>query len=287
MSGAISTVESIAYLSQQERESDCNSLLRDLVDRAILFAWLAADPGERVDIWEKQDMRKRIAMDNAVKGFGSAVLEPEWRAELEARVEDAEVTRLPPTPQLAPQADEHWKERVRFFREAVPEGKVFEMLYAGVFRYLSGFTHAAPVAIYHLVEDTPKQRVVTLEPTTGPQRAVSFAPLAFVLILFIASETLGWPRESAVHAVVSKHAGALQAEKSSSRLADGRAAVVRAKSMRVHMQGWTGCSSAAASLAGGELGSAGHRIVASSRTDSRARTAPRLLHPVCLRVNDA
>jgi hypothetical protein len=211
VSSAISTVESIAFLSQQERESDCNSILRDLVDRAIVFAWVAADPAERVDIWEKQDMRKRIAMDDAVKEFGSAVLEPHWRAELETRIKEAEVKRLPPTEQLAPQADAYWKERGRFFREAAPDGKVFEMLYAGVFRYLSGFTHAAPVAIYRLVEDTPKQRVVILEPTTGPQRAVSFAPLAFALILFIASDTLGWPRGSDVHAVVSKHAEALQA----------------------------------------------------------------------------
>lgn len=86
LSGAISTVESIAFLSQQERESDCNSLLRDPVDRAILFAWLAAAPGERLDMWEKQDMRKRSAMDDAVKEFGAEVLSPEWRAELEARV---------------------------------------------------------------------------------------------------------------------------------------------------------------------------------------------------------
>jgi hypothetical protein len=213
VSGAISTVESIAFLSQQERESDCNSLLRDLVDRAIVFAWIAAEPAERVDIWQRQDMRQRIAMDDAVKGFGAAVLEPEWRAELEARIKEADVKRLPPTEQLAPQADEYWRERIRFFREAAPNGKVFEMLYAGVFRYLSGFTHAAPVAIYRLVEDTPKQRVVILEPTTGPQRAVSFAPLAFALILFIASETLGWPRGSDVHAVVSRHADALQAGK--------------------------------------------------------------------------
>ena len=201
LSGAISTVESIAFLSQQERESDCNSLLRDLVDRAILFAWLAAAPGERVDIWEKQDMRKRIAMADAVKEFGAAVLEPKWRAELEARIREAEAAKLPPTEQLAPQADEYWKERIRFFREVVPSGNVFEMLYAGVFRYLSGFTHAAPAAIYRLVEDTPGQRVVIPEPTTGPQRGVSFAPLTFALILFIASETLGWPRASDVHAV--------------------------------------------------------------------------------------
>jgi hypothetical protein len=213
VSGAISTVESIAFLSQQERESDCNSLLRDMVDRAILFAWLAADPIQRVDIWEKQDMRKRIVMDDAVRQFGSAVLEPGWRTELEKRIAESEASRLPPTEQLAPAADEYWRERVRFFREAAPDGKVFEMLYAGVFRYLSGFTHAAPVAIYRLVEDTPRQRVVILEPTTGPQRSVSFAPLAFALILFIAGETLGWPKASDAHAVVSKHAEALWAGK--------------------------------------------------------------------------
>ncbi len=205
LSGAVSTVESIAFLSQKERESDCNSLLRDLVDRAILFAWLAADPATRVDVWEKQDMRKRIAMDDAVREFGAEVLDPAWRRQLETMVAASAVTKVQPIEQLAPQADEYWREHLRFFREVVNDGKVFEMLYAGVFRYLSGFTHAAPVAIYRLVEEAPAHRIVVLEPTTGPQRAVSFAPLAFALILFVAGERLGWPRASDVHGVISRH----------------------------------------------------------------------------------
>jgi Family of unknown function (DUF5677) len=206
LSGAVSTVESISFLSRQERESDCNSLLRDLVDRAIVFAWLAADPAKRVPIWEKEDMRKRIAMDSAVKKFGALVLEPEWRAELEARIKESKVQNLPKTEQLAQKADEYWRERVRFFRDVVPNGNVFEMIYAGVFRWLSGFTHAAPAAISCVLRDTPKERVVILEPTTGPQRAVSFASLAFALILFIASEALGCPSASDTHAAVSTHA---------------------------------------------------------------------------------
>ena len=89
---------------------------------------------------------------------------------------------------------------------------MFEVPYAGVFRYLSGFTHAARAAIYCLVEDTPKERVVILESTTGPQRGVSFAPLTFALILFVASETFACPRAGDVHGVVSKHGPGLLAE---------------------------------------------------------------------------
>jgi hypothetical protein len=35
--------------------------------------------------------------------------------------------------------------------------------------------------------------MVVLEATTGPRRALSFAPSAFGVMLDVASETLGWP----------------------------------------------------------------------------------------------
>ena len=119
--------------------NDRSFLLRDLVDHVILFAWLAAAPEDRVQMWETQDMRKRLVMDDAVQQFGAPVLDPAWRAELESRVAKADVKGMPTSEQMATQADEYWQTRIRFFAEAAADGKVFEMIYAGVFRYLSGF----------------------------------------------------------------------------------------------------------------------------------------------------
>jgi hypothetical protein len=202
VSGAVSTVESILKLSELEREADPLSLLRDLIDTATTFGWLAADPSTRVDIWECDDARKRINIDDRTQQFGVPLLEPEWRKRLEAMVAKG-TPRLPSLLDRATQADEHWGTRIKHFGNTVEGGRVFELLYSAVFGYTSSFTHSAPLSIYKLVEDAPGKRIVLLEDTTGPQRALRFAPLAFALVLYVASEALGCPATADIDGVFS------------------------------------------------------------------------------------
>ena len=62
---------------------------------------------------------------------------------------------------------------------------MFRFLYAGIFRYASGFTHSLPVAVNRLVEDAGANKVVVLEGTSGSQRGLTFAPIAFGLMLYV------------------------------------------------------------------------------------------------------
>jgi hypothetical protein len=70
VSSSISTAESIAHLSMLEREADPHSLLRDLVDKTITFAWLAADPQPRVDAWSVTTRRSDFRSSNTFQGSG-------------------------------------------------------------------------------------------------------------------------------------------------------------------------------------------------------------------------
>jgi hypothetical protein len=54
------------------------------------------------------------------------------------------------------------------------------------------------VAVNKLIEPVTDGAVVVLEGTTGPQRALTFAPSGFGVMLYGASETQGWP---AVHEI--------------------------------------------------------------------------------------
>jgi hypothetical protein len=204
ISSSVSTIESIAKLSELQREADSHSLLRDLVDRITTFAWLAVDPGTRVDTWEREDARKRLQVDDHVAEFGERVLEPGFRRHLEQMVARGGPS-VPTLVDRAKDADQHWGRRVTYFDRAVRDGRVFEMLYATIFRYTSTFTHAAPMSVYKLVEDAPDQRIILLENTLGPQRALRFAPVAFAVLLFVASEVLGWPTNSEINAVFERH----------------------------------------------------------------------------------
>jgi len=189
---SISTIEGIAHLAELEREADTHSLLRDLIEGVITFAWLAIDPDPNIDAWLLSDKKERVKTDNALQNFGEQVLEPAFRANLEKDI----AAGGPPLPGVADRAraaDKYWTPRVARLERVVPGGRVFELLYELMFRYTSSFTHSMPMAVNKLIEPVKDGAVVVLEGTTGPQRALAFAPSAFGVMLYVASETLGWP----------------------------------------------------------------------------------------------
>jgi hypothetical protein len=196
---AVSTVRSIRHLSSLQKDADPLSLLRDLLEIVFTFAWLAADPPARIDAWEKADMASRLQVDDDAKRFVHDVLEPGFRADLEAKI-----VGRPSYPSLldrAQQADEYWSSRLA---EVVGDeaADLFRRLYAVHFRYASGFTHSLPIAVNRLVEEAGGSKVVSLEGTTGTQRGVANAPIAFALMLYVASETLAFPASSDVSAAL-------------------------------------------------------------------------------------
>ena len=88
---------------------------------------------------------------------------------------------------------------------------MFELLYELMYRYTSSFTHSAPMAVNKLIEPVQDGAVVVLEGTTGPQRALTFAPSAFGVMLYVASETLGWPAVHEIDAVFDRAVQAVKA----------------------------------------------------------------------------
>jgi Family of unknown function (DUF5677) len=189
---SISTVEGIAHLAGLEREADAHSLLRDLIEVVITFAWLGIDPEPHIDAWLLSDKKERVKTDNAMQTFGEPVLEPAFRAQLDQEIA-AGGPPLPGVADRAKAADKYWTPRIDRLLRVVPGGRVFELLYELMFRYTSSFTHSMPMAVNKLIEPVQDGAVVVLEDTTGPQRPLTFAPSAFGVMLYVASETQGWP----------------------------------------------------------------------------------------------
>ena len=197
---AAPTVRSISHLSALRKDADPMSLLRDLLEIVFTFAWLAVDPPARIDAWEKADMSSRLQLDDDAKRFGVELLDPRFRAELEAKA--AGRPSYPSLLDRAEQADAHWHNRLPAIQG--PEAtNLFRRLYAIHFRHASGFTHSLPIAVNRLVEDAGDHKVVSLEGTTGTQRGLANAPITFALMLYVAAETLAWPTASAVSAAVA------------------------------------------------------------------------------------
>jgi hypothetical protein len=143
LAGSVSTVEGIAHLAELEREADAHSLLRDLIEAVITFAWLAIDPEPHIDAWLLSDKRERVKTDNAMKTFGQPVLEPGFRADLDRDIA-AGGPPLPGVADRAKAADKFWTPRISRLEHVVPGGRVFELLYELMYSYTSSFTHSMP-----------------------------------------------------------------------------------------------------------------------------------------------
>jgi hypothetical protein len=189
---AVATVEGIAHLAELQREADTHSLLRDLVEAAITFAWLAIDPDPHIEAWLLADKRARVKVDNALQTFGQQVLDPTVRTSFDQAIA-AGGPSFPDALGRAKQADLAWTSRLPRLKRVVEGSRVFELLYELVFRYTSAFTHSMPMAVMKLIEPVQGGAVVVLEGTVGPQRALTFAPSVFGVLLYVASEVLGWP----------------------------------------------------------------------------------------------
>ena len=61
-----------------------------------------------------------------------------------------------------------------------------------------------PVAVNKLIEPVKDGVAIVLEGTTGPQRALTFAPSLFGAIPYVASETLGRPAVHEIDAVFDR-----------------------------------------------------------------------------------
>lgn len=213
LSDCISTIEGLAHLAELEREADAHSLLRDLIESVITFAWLAIDPKPNIEAWLLDDKKERVKTDNAMQTFGQPVLEPGFRASLEKDIQAGGavlVDRL----SRAKAADKFWTPRIDRLERVVEGGRVFELLYELMFRYTSSFTHSTPMAVNKLIEPVKDGAVVLLEGTTGPQRALTFAPSAFAVMLYVASEALAWPAVHEIDAVFDGIVGAAKGQAS-------------------------------------------------------------------------
>ena len=83
LSDCISTIEGLARLAELEREADAHSLLRDLIESVITFAWLAIEPKPNIEAWLPTTRRNGSKLTTRCKPLGSRYsnrdFEPAWR----------------------------------------------------------------------------------------------------------------------------------------------------------------------------------------------------------------
>ncbi|HEX4805019.1 MAG TPA: hypothetical protein VFU94_03880 [Conexibacter sp.] len=208
-------------------------LARSSMEAAILFAWLAASPEDRVATWWEESLarrsvtvekrndllsRSRYAEDEAA---AAALSTPDWLPEddaLEQRLlRDGKAIRaerragrksaLPPLEQQAGQADLHWMEHMRAKGLGLPL-QAFSVVYRTIYERGHDATHSrAGLVAALLARDSAGQAYCGLPPRPPHPGELPYeaAGGACIDMVCIAAEAVGLPSWSQVIAVMQQH----------------------------------------------------------------------------------
>lgn len=195
------TLESVLALRHMNRTADAEVLVRCMYEHATFFAWLAADPPDRLLRFRKSDSTARLKTDAAAISIGLEMLESQNRAALEDLVENAPKS-APDLRAAAKEADQYWTARVPWMSDRGP-GTTFLGMYEVIYRGFSAVAHPTLVGLGCVVRH-PRESIAVVEMES--RRADRHGPLGLAVMLFglslyLASEAIGWPNREDVLSV--------------------------------------------------------------------------------------
>lgn len=206
------------------REQDAIVLLRRLYEHAVDFAWIAIDPAVNAKKWVAEDYAFRIKIDNEFVKLGQPGLTAQTRSEFEQFV-IANGT-MPDMASRADAADRHWSKLIAghgvFPAKPVQRGSKLASAQNGnwslrtqytiVYRLASANAHPTPMSISDYVDAhgaTGRFTVGVNLANHENRYAYTLAPLIYATMLFVAENTLGYPKRSSVEGVFSAIAAIL------------------------------------------------------------------------------
>jgi hypothetical protein len=198
----VGALEALFALRPLDRQADAFVLLRSLYEHAVTFAWIAADPEEdRHRRFLKSDAAARVAADEDARKVGVPLLDGENRQKFEEQRERLP-EQMPNLLQRAEAADEHWVGKIPALENS-SETRSYRGLYAIAYRHHSAIAHPSLMGLNMVTVDLPGGlKRVQLEgrdpEMNGP---FGLGPILFAFSLYIAGQTLGWPKAAAIDRV--------------------------------------------------------------------------------------
>ena len=220
------TVDAAMALWSADLPVDGEALLRLLYEQVVTFAWIAADPGPRYSRWFGDGLWEDLRMHNdAVQSFGEDVLSEHEVSHAKRLLKlDADGPKaatccgaikrrnrpdasllLPPVPDRAREADEHWAGRVRGLH---PPGHPLSLrgLYVMCFRRASRSVHSALGGLNAYMTEGQNRKVIARATSDTRLIWALFGPL-FGIALMIAAEDRTWIDPDYVRALIDQATG--------------------------------------------------------------------------------
>jgi len=200
---ASEAVRTLFRLTPQDSWLPVEAITRTVLEMAITFAWLAADPSRRVEEWISGNDKERLKADNKVRRWlpeRNRVEEPQALLSDEIReLVEAEARDLMALSDRAVAADSAWKSKIP---ELQQKACSFTDFYALAYPHYSFAIHALHQPLYRFV-GIDDEGVVFVGQEGRERRSSpwSTALIFYGISLLVSAEAFGWPDPNAVRAV--------------------------------------------------------------------------------------
>jgi hypothetical protein len=193
-----STLRHLGYLAPSYSRLDGVALARTLVDHVITFAWISADPKERVPAFLRTSFKSLLAKDKRSRERGEPLLETAARARLSAYTR-AINREMPKLPRLSREADAAWGERGG---SSLPQSLHivdFQGLYDQIYDQYAEFDHPSTLGLQVFIHlgGSPASATIDGQPERNlveDLRPYWIAMFAFAEVLVVSHLASGHPR---------------------------------------------------------------------------------------------
>lgn len=170
-----------------KQEHDCWGLLRRLYDCALMFCWIAIDPGDHFIRWLASDFKYRL---EGAKESGEPI-DPDVEPFMRTLVEHARDNKkgIPLVRKLAVRVDQHWS-------KALGQKTHFTLLHQ-TYRVASALVHHAPQSLGRWIrpneEDPSVVAIGIFKDRPFRRPAIMFAPTIIEEWMLVASRVMDDP----------------------------------------------------------------------------------------------
>ena len=153
--------------------------------------------------WPKSDCEARLHTDEDCRKVGVKILDDDRRKEFEETAA-ALPNGMPALLDRAEAADAHWVSRVTGLRDSTTPTS-FRGLYAAAYRRFSAIAHPTNLGLNPVTVDLDRshKRVQLEERPPHMHGPFGLATIVFALGLYVAAETIAWPRKFEIDRVLT------------------------------------------------------------------------------------
>ena len=148
MARMASTLRHLGYLAPSYSRLDGLALARTLVDHVVAFAWISANPNDRLPAFLRSSFKDQLAKDARRRERSEEpLIEDALRGRLSAYTREVN-EEMPKLPRRSREADEHWRDQARALLPESLRGLVdFQRWYRDVYDHYAASDHPATLGL--------------------------------------------------------------------------------------------------------------------------------------------